>query len=271
MKLSDYKFGIFWGISGIIILFLLWLAIELVKLIINIDFLGQSDLTIFYFIQNIRGANLDQIMLFITYLGQWPVILWATASLGIFLILLKKWRHLTIMLTSVLGGELFVWVLKHIVAEPRPPIVNALVYQSDFSFPSGHTFVAFSFYGLLAYFLMRLLTRPFNKFLAAMGGAIFILAISFSRIYLGAHWPSDVFETFIFGAVWLALMISVFKIRNQIRPPDALKPFLAKPFLIIIAATLLFSFILFTFFFYKTHPVIPPEPNDNQIQFFASY
>ncbi len=271
LPLSNYKFGIFLGISGIITLFLLWLAIELVKLIINIDFLGRSDLTILYFVQNIRTANLNQVMLFITYLGQWPVMLWATASLGIFLVLLKKWRHLTIFLTSVLSGELFVWVLKHIVAKPRPSIANALVYQSDFSFPSGHTFLAFSFYGLVIYFLSRRATRPLYKFLVLALGLVLVIAISFSRIYLGAHWPSDVLETFIFGAVWLALMISVFKIRSQIQPPAALKPFLAKPFLIIIAATLFLSFILFALFFYKTHPVIPIKPDDNQMRFFASY
>ncbi len=270
-SLPDYKFGLFLALSGIVTLFLLWLAIEFIKLILNIDFLGRSDLTILAFIKNIRGGLLDQIMLFITYLGQWPVMLFAATALGIFLVLVKKWRHLTILLTSVLGGELFVWILKHIVAKPRPPIANALVYQSDFSFPSGHTFVAFSFYGLAVYFLSRWTPRPLYKFLALAGGLILIIIISFSRIYLIVHWPSDVFETFIFGTVWLVLMISVSEIRDQIQPPVVTKPFLIKPLLAISALTLIFSFLLFSFFYYKTHPVIPLEPGDNQIQFFASY
>ncbi|MDA0799422.1 MAG: phosphatase PAP2 family protein [Chloroflexi bacterium] len=87
------------------------------------------------------------------------------------------------------------WLLKLFVDRPRPPAEALIRITSDFSglgFPSGHAFQSTLVIGLLIG-VAALRMRPGRLRLATIGLlALLIVAIGFSRIYLGAHWPSDV-------------------------------------------------------------------------------
>ena len=63
-------------------------------------------------------------------------------------------------------------------------------------------------YGLLAYFLVLLLPRTWQRILAVVVLSALVAAIGFSRIYLGAHYPSDVLGGYAVGGCWLAACIS---------------------------------------------------------------
>ncbi len=86
---------------------------------------------------------------------------------------------------------------------------------SALSFPSGHSTVNLVLYGFLAFLIGRELHPP-RRLPVAFGAAVFVLLIAFSRIYLGAHWLSDVVGGLTFGTAWLtALGLSYLSKRSE--------------------------------------------------------
>jgi len=175
---------------------------------INPEIRIQTELSIINYAQSFRTAALDKLALFITTLGNWRIILGYGLIVAFTLAFKKKWQHLIALLVSVLGGQFLVEVLKYAIGRARPAL-QILTTESSFSFPSGHAFVAISFYGMLTYFLYAGIKNKFWKNFSLVGGIVLILAISLSRVYLGVHWPSDIAASFILGSAWLAMIISL--------------------------------------------------------------
>ena len=100
-------------------------------------------------------------------------------------------------------------VIKSVVERDRPTTDYALSMPlRTHSFPSGHATGSMVAYGLVAYVAWRLLPQPWN-YVAVTGLATLILLIGVSRVYLGAHFPSDVVVGWLLGAVMLTVIILV--------------------------------------------------------------
>jgi undecaprenyl-diphosphatase len=104
-------------------------------------------------------------------------------------------------------------LLKAISGRPRPS--DALVQvASEFrheSFPSGHVVFFVEFFGFLLFLSYVLLKRgPLRRVLIAAFGLLIAL-IGVSRVYLGAHWPSDVVGAYLAGGLWLMVMIEIYR------------------------------------------------------------
>jgi undecaprenyl-diphosphatase len=114
------------------------------------------------------------------------------------------------ILVVVAGVTTFLDVaLKAAVGALRPPSALVHVWETlhNNGFPSGHSFYAILIFGLMAYFVFTYMKRPlFRKVLFGVLIAL-ILLIGASRVYLGAHWPSDVLGGFLWGGVFLCLFI----------------------------------------------------------------
>jgi undecaprenyl-diphosphatase len=93
------------------------------------------------------------------------------------------------------------------IARPRPPQALRLVAAGGYSFPSGHTTSATIGYGLLAVLVIRMLPvgRRWLRALPTVIAVCAAVAVGFSRLYLGVHWPSDVAAGWALGVAWLAL------------------------------------------------------------------
>ena len=91
-----------------------------------------------------------------------------------------------------------------------PSITDLLGHQlgSGWSFPSGHVTRAVVVYGLLAFVVGRLSTRPWPRRLAPVVAAVLLVAIAFDRLYLAVHWESDVIGGLLLGGTFLAAAIS---------------------------------------------------------------
>ena len=102
-------------------------------------------------------------------------------------------------------------ILKFLIHRPRPPaiLVNIIMPASGLSFPSGHAFFATMTLGMMTYFIIKYVTNRKIKIVLTAGLIISILLVGFSRVYLGAHWGSDVVESY-FIAGGLVLLLSVF-------------------------------------------------------------
>ena len=119
-----------------------------------------------------------------------------------------RWYSLKVPVVA-LGSITLNIVLKYFFDRPRPllPVVDA----SGLSFPSGHSMVAASFYGLLIYLVWHnVQPRALRNFLIAFL-IIFVLLIGFSRIYLRVHYATDVIAGFAAGFFWVIISISMLR------------------------------------------------------------
>ncbi len=107
--------------------------------------------------------------------------------------------------------------IKILVGRERPLTEYAANLSFDtLSFPSGHTSGSTIAYGLLAYLLWRTLPKPFNYIGSSLLAALIIL-IGISRIYLGAHFPSDVVGGWLLGAAILAGVVFIVKPKVRLK------------------------------------------------------
>ncbi|WP_251566955.1 phosphatase PAP2 family protein [Erythrobacter sp. 3-20A1M] len=138
----------------------------------------------------------------VTALGGVPLrMLFALIAAG-FLVALRQWRLAAWLAVTVLTGWAVGTLLKVVVARPRPDFVPHMMHASGFSFPSGHAFngtlvwlaIALAFAPLIA-------RRPFRIALLLCALALGA-AIGMSRVWLGVHYPGDVFAGWLGGAGW---------------------------------------------------------------------
>ena len=118
---------------------------------------------------------------------------------------------INLVLSFVLGQ-----IVKLIFIRERPTI-NVLIDIGGYSFPSGHSTVSMAFYGFLIYLCYKKIDNKILKWFLIILQALLILTIGYSRIYLGAHFPSDVIAGFSLGLSFLIIYIKLFasKIINR--------------------------------------------------------
>lgn len=140
--------------------------------------------------------------------GTWPVIA-AVIALALWLARRHDRRSwLASLLVSVPVGMLMNVGLKHLFQRTRPVVDHPLVHLSTFSFPSGHVVAATLLYGFLCAFIVaHTRSRTLHLGVAATGIAMVGL-VAFSRVYLGAHFLSDVLGAAALAAAWLTFVLS---------------------------------------------------------------
>ena len=119
------------------------------------------------------------------------------------------------LLMSTAGSGLINSALKLLISRPRPstslfvPAYRETVSQS---FPSGHVTFYVCFFGFL-FFVAYALLRPRStaRRLALTLTALPVLLVGPSRIYLGAHWPSDTIGAYLWSGVWLAFSLAMYR------------------------------------------------------------
>lgn len=139
--------------------------------------------------------------------------------LAISVIILTFYRHnlsaILITLTTV-TSPIAILISKNLFARPRPPLEYRLIHATDFSFPSGHSFISICFYGILVYFVFQYMENKFLKYFLIFTLSLLIFSIGFSRVYLGVHYPSDIIGGFALGIFWLSLWITIYKVYRKI-------------------------------------------------------
>ncbi|MFN2514919.1 MAG: phosphatase PAP2 family protein [Pyrinomonadaceae bacterium] len=128
---------------------------------------------------------------------------------GLYLLWRRKPYWLAALWLSVFGGMLLNILLKYVFHRARPHFDDPILTLTSYSFPSGHTMMATLLYGVLAAFLVAK-TKDWRWRLPVIFLAMFMIAlVGFSRIYLGAHYLSDVLAAMAEGLAWLSLCLTV--------------------------------------------------------------
>ena len=118
---------------------------------------------------------------------------------------LRRWAG-TFALT-VFGGMLLNFLLKVTFARTRPSFEVPFIREKTFSFPSGHTILATVFWGTVCIYAFSCTRDQKKRLLVAALCFSLIALVGFSRMYVGAHYLSDVLAGFAAGLVWLAANI----------------------------------------------------------------
>jgi membrane-associated phospholipid phosphatase len=123
----------------------------------------------------------------------------------------------SLVAVAFVGGQLLNGTMKVAFERPRPAFRDPQLSLHTFSFPSGHAMVSTAVYGALAIIVLRRL-RSRSARMALLGAAILLVGlIGFSRIYLGAHYVSDVLAGVTLGLAWLTLCVLAITVHERRR------------------------------------------------------
>ena len=158
----------------------------------------------------------------LTSLGGISVLtLFALIARGFMLIQGKRLSAL-LLVVGLAGGVALSEGLKALFERDRPPLEFQAVETLNASFPSGHALLSTVFYLTLGVMLTRAFPRKRMKAYVMGCGILIALLIGLTRIYLGAHWASDVFAGWSVGAAWAMLLwLAAYAIGRRQRLHDA--------------------------------------------------
>lgn len=164
----------------------------------------------FSFAASISGPFMDSFIKFITFFASRQFLTPAALALIAYYLFVRKhrWNSLKVPVVA-LGSITLNLVLKYFFDRERP--MSPLVEASGLSFPSGHSMVAASFYGLLIYLVWQNVQDVRLRNLLIVLLSIFVLLIGFSRVYLRVHYTTDVLAGFAAGFLWVIVGITVLR------------------------------------------------------------
>lgn len=171
------------------------------------SFVVSADLRVLQWMVSHRLSALTWLMLAISALhSPGAMSVWA-ACFGVVLLRRgERYWFLTLAL-AVGGGMLLNEGLKFLYRRARPVLDDPLVMLHSFSFPSGHTAGATLFYGVLAAYLVYFTRTPRQRVAVIATAVALVALVGLSRVYLGAHYASDVVAAACSSAVWLIVCL----------------------------------------------------------------
>ena len=217
----------------IFLAFYLWLlsGAIMISLIARYTEFFPGDKSITRNLQSHRSPWLRRFMLGISEIGFPKIGVPLTFSIaGIFWALRFRLESIFILLAS--SSNILNWIVKRLIKRPRPTreLVTVARVINEPSFPSGHVMHYVNFFGLLNYLLAtNWRSGRLRNILLTISTALIIL-IGPSRVYLGAHWPSDVMAGYVYGGLWFGgLMAAYLRVKSWIHPPTGKTPEVMKP------------------------------------------
>ena len=197
-------------IGAIILAFILSLSI-VIFFIKRIFFVKKDafDFRVFTYLGNYVSEANTNFMLGITWLGSQYFLIPAYVLLMFYFFFIRRNKWLGIKIAAVsLSSLIVMFSLKMLFKRPRP-LMPLLKEVEGLSFPSGHAFMSFSFFGLLIYIIHKELRTRWIKYILILFLTCTMLLVGLSRIYLRVHYASDVIAGFCMGFMWMVISLTV--------------------------------------------------------------
>lgn len=170
-------------------------------------------------LQSHRTSALTDALLTVTHIHAPGGIAAGAAALAIYLYLKRDHYWLLAVLLAMPAGMCLNSLLKLAFARQRPVFDEPLLHLATFSFPSGHAAYSTMLYGLLAAYVAHRVDHWRWRLASLLACAALVALIAFSRLYLGAHFLTDVLAGIFEGVAWLALVwMAVTTLRRRRRP-----------------------------------------------------
>lgn len=150
-----------------------------------------------------------ELMQFFSLMGDHRFLIPANLVLICYFLFIKKHRWYSIKVPTVaISGVILMFLLKFIFQRERP-LTPLLEPARGLSFPSGHSLMSFTFYGLLIYLVWKNVKSKLWTSVLVTLLLVMILCIGISRVYLEVHYATDVIAGFSMGLMWLVLSIYI--------------------------------------------------------------
>ena len=163
--------------------------------------------------EKVATPGLDSFFTVFTDLGGVLAICLIVTAVVLFMWRKRMFSRAAVLILSVGGVAIAVTVLKLLFARERPSDTGAIVDESTFSFPSGH---AMGSMGLAAAIVLLLWPTKW-RIPVLIVGVLYVVLIGFSRLYLGAHYPTDIIAGWLLGAGWVATVYTIFKSNRRFK------------------------------------------------------
>lgn len=188
----------------------LWIFAGVTEDVVHQDPLTRLDLTLAHWFRAHATPLGDRIAVAVSFLGSPVTMAVLAVVVAVALARRRRWIVLDGWIAAFVGGALLDWALKSVIHRPRPAGASAFLHGMwSFSFPSGHAMGSLIGYGMLAYLLVGSVARSRRARVAVVvATVVLVLAIGWSRLYLGVHYFSDVVAGYAAGMVWLAVCLS---------------------------------------------------------------
>ena len=189
---------------------------------------ARLDPHVLSFVVSHRTSWLTGLARVLTWLGSgfvlWPVVI--AAGLGLWW-WRRQWLPAVLPALALAGAWGWSQLTKTLVARPRPPAVDWLSTVHGWSYPSQHAAQALAAWGVVGLLVMA--GRSFRARTLVMTGAVLIaLVVGLSRLYLAAHWMTDVLAGWALGGAWGCLLILGYLLTRQ-APATGSSPLSARP------------------------------------------
>ncbi len=155
----------------------------------------------------LRTPGLNEIFIQLTALGSLTVMSLLTTVATVLFWLGRDRLSAAHMLCASIGAWVLIRVVKNIVGRERPTLIPRLVDVDGLSFPSGHSLATAAIYGTLFFLTARHYPSHRAKSVLFLMCLCIALLVSFSRVYVGVHFPSDVTAGLSLGAAWACFLI----------------------------------------------------------------
>jgi undecaprenyl-diphosphatase len=155
-------------------------------------------------VETLGSPALTASMRAVTQLGSQRVVIAISALLFVGLLYTGRRREAWLTLITISGAEFWLWALKALFHRARPAPFFDTPLPPSYSFPSGHALLSACLYGLIAELAFSRL-RGWQRWVAVSVMAALILAIGWSRVYLGVHYPTDVIGGYLVAVLWLTI------------------------------------------------------------------
>lgn len=149
-----------------------------------------------------------QVLESVTRLGGGWMVAGAGAVVGLGLLWRRRFVLAAGWTIALIGAGALNRTLKALYERPRPSFTEPLIVADGWSFPSGHAMGTFVLVGMASYLGWRLARTTPRRLAIVSLASSWAVVMGFTRIYLGAHYLSDVVAGYAAGIVWLAACIS---------------------------------------------------------------
>jgi membrane-associated phospholipid phosphatase len=159
------------------------------------------------------GLPFTGLMVAVSWIGYSPQPYIMTLVIVAVIVLVGlRWEGICALLAAA-GSNAFATAAKIIVQRPRPTedLVHIVQRVGEFSFPSGHVVFYVTFFGFLLFLALTLFKPVIWRTLAGIVFGGLIVLVGPSRVYLGAHWPSDVVGAYLLGSLCLVAVINIYR------------------------------------------------------------
>ncbi len=197
-------------VAGILVFATMTLTLgEISEDIINHEPLTLADAQLNTWLHAHGSTSLTSAMFVATGFGSTVWVTCSAVALGLYLLWRRHYYWLAALVLAVPGGALLNRLLKYSFHRVRPHFDDPILTLTSYSFPSGHTMMATVLYGALAAYLFAQIQDWRWRVLIISSASFLIALVGFSRIYLGAHYLSDVLGAMAEGLAWLSLCLTV--------------------------------------------------------------